>query len=302
MDGQQPEAGDRIDRYTRGFLYCEADQIVVSRVYIPIVKPPASPDAPALWFVFQRQAIVVSPGDEPSLPVSRQLSDHGIATGQPLYLGTLDGQHCYTAAMPEDTALPEGWRTVGLRDLFAQVDGTLAALSGRALQILQWDHNHRFCSRCGTAMQAREDEHARVCPACRFTTYPLVSPAVMVLVTRGRELLLARKAEWAPGRYSAIAGFVEPGEMLEDTVRRETREEVGVEVGNIRYFGSQPWPFPHSLMVAFVADYAGGPVRPDGVEIEEARWFDAGALPHLPPSISISRRLILAVAADLANR
>ena len=285
-----------------GQYIARSDKTAVNRVYIPLVKPPASPDSPALWFVFRRQSIVVSPGDAPVLPVSHDLRDHDITTGQALYLGTLDGQHCYTAAMPEDSPLPDGWRTVGLRDLFAQVDGTLAALSGRALQILQWDHNHRFCSRCGTAMRARDDEHARVCPDCRFTVYPPVSPAVMVLVTRGRELLLARKAEWTPGRYSAIAGFVEPGEMLEDTVRRETREEVGVEVDNIRYFGSQPWPFPHSLMVAFVADYAGGPVQPDGVEIEEARWFDAGALPHLPPSISISRRLILAVAAELAGR
>ena len=123
----------------------------------------------------------------------------------------------------------------------------------------------------------------------------------MVLVTRGRELLLVRKPEWAPGRYSAVAGFVEPGETLEQTVVRETREEVGVEVNHIRYFGSQPWPFPHSLMVAFTAEYAGGEVRPDGVEIQEARWFDASELPKLPPSISISRRLIDTIGARLAR-
>jgi 1,4-alpha-glucan branching enzyme len=122
------------------------------------------------------------------------------------------------------------------------------------------------------------------------------------LIQAGRELLLARKSVWPAGRYSAIAGFVEPGEMLEDTVIRETREEVGVEVGELRYFGSQPWPFPHSLMVAFTAEYAGGPVRPDGVEIEEAAWFDAEALPRLPPSVSISRRLITTVAAELARQ
>jgi NAD+ diphosphatase len=182
------------------------------------------------------------------------------------------------------------------------VDSTLAALSGRALQILDWERNHQFCSRCGTPMRARSDERARACPSCRFTSYPPVSPAVMVLITRGRELLLARKSVWPAGRYSAIAGFVEPGEMLEDTVIRETREEVGVEVGELRYFGSQPWPFPHSLMVAFTAEYAGGPVKPDGVEIEEAAWFDAEELPRLPPSVSISRRLITTVAAELARQ
>jgi NAD+ diphosphatase len=125
----------------------------------------------------------------------------------------------------------------------------------------------------------------------------------MVLITDGgRRVLLARKPVWAPNRYSALAGFVEPGETLEDTVARETREEVGVEVRNIRYFGSQPWPFPHSLMIAFTAEYAGGEIRPDGVEIEEARWFDVDQLPKLPPSISISRRLIDTITAELAER
>jgi NAD+ diphosphatase len=120
----------------------------------------------------------------------------------------------------------------------------------------------------------------------------------MVLITRGRQLLLARR-KGRPGRFSALAGFVEPGETLEDTVRRESREEVGVEITNLRYFGSQPWPFPHSLMIAFVADHAGGEIRPDGVEIEEARFFDVDDLPQLPPGISISRKMINSVAQRL---
>ena len=125
----------------------------------------------------------------------------------------------------------------------------------------------------------------------------------MVLITDGgRRVLLGRKGIWPAGRYSALAGFVEPGETLEDTVARETREEVGVEVTNIQYFGSQPWPFPHSLMIAFTAEYAGGELKPDGVEIEEARWFDVEDLPSLPPSISISRRLINTVSAALAAK
>jgi len=128
-----------------------------------------------------------------------------------------------------------------------------------------------------------------------------VTPAIMILITHGRKLLLARKAAFPQGRYSALAGFVEPGEMLEDTVVRETREEVGVEIRNIRYFGSQPWPFPHSLMIAFTAEYAGGEITPDGVEIEEAHWFAADKLPHLPPSISISRRLIDTVAGRIVR-
>lgn len=270
--------------------------------YSPLYAPPASLDDPAIWFAFQRSAIVVSDPASAALPLCRDLAEHGLEPLRSTYLGLLGNRHCYAAELPDRHALPQGWATLGLRDLFSMVDGTTAALSGRALQIIDWERNHQFCSRCGTPMQARSDERARACPSCRFTSYPPVSPAVMVLITRGRELLLARKAEWAPGRYSAIAGFVEPGEMLEDTVARETREEVGVEVGELRYFGSQPWPFPHSLMVAFTAEYAGGDVKPDGVEIEEAQWFDAEALPNLPPSVSISRRLITTVAAELARR
>jgi NAD+ diphosphatase len=270
--------------------------------YIPLITPPPAADGPALWFAFQRGSIVVIDPESAALPCCGSLAEHGVAAVRSHYLGLLGEKHCYAAEIEESHPLPAGWTTLGLRDLFGMVDSTLAALSGRALQIVDWERNHQYCSRCGTPMQARTDERARACPSCRFTSYPPVSPAVMVLITRGRELLLARKAAWPAGRYSAIAGFVEPGEMLEDTVVRETREEVGVEVGALRYFGSQSWPFPHSLMVAFTAEYTSGPVRPDGVEIEEAAWFDAEALPRLPPSVSISRRLITTVAAQLARQ
>ena len=227
------------------------------------------------------------------------LSDHGLKPRRSQYLGLYGGRHSYAAEIAEEHALPEGWTALGLRDLFGLVESTVAALSGRAYQLLEWDRNHQFCSRCGTPTEPRGDERSRACPACRLTTYPPVTPAIMILITHGRKLLLARKKAFPAGRFSALAGFVEPGEMLEDTVIRETREEVGVEVKNIRYFGSQPWPFPHSLMVAFTADYAGGELRPDGVEIEEARWFDPEELPKLPGSISISRRLIDTVAGRL---
>lgn len=272
--------------------------------YIPLFTPPPAQDSPALWFIFQRSSILIQSQESASgaLPCCCTLTDHGIAPLRSHYLGLLGEQHCYAVDVEDSHPLPDGWAALGLRDLFGMVDETVAVLSGRAFQIIEWERNHQFCSRCGTPMQSRTDERARSCPSCKFTSYPPVTPAVMVLITRGRELLLARKGIWPPGRYSAIAGFVEPGEMLEDTVARETREEVGVEVGALRYFGSQPWPFPHSLMVAFVAEYAGGPIKPDGVEIEEAAWFDAEALPRLPPSVSISRRLITTVAAELAQQ
>jgi NAD+ diphosphatase len=269
--------------------------------FIPLLTPPAKSHAPAPWFSFQGTKIaVLNRTESPELPCCAHINEHGLQPQRSLYLGVYRGQHCYAAEIAESHALPEGWALLGLRELFGVVEETLAALSGRAYQLIDWDRDHQYCSRCGTPTQPRENERARKCPACGRSSYPPVSPAIMTLVTRGRELLLVRKPGWAPGRYSAVAGFVEPGETLEETVRRETREEVGVEVRDIRYFGSQPWPFPHSLMIAFTAEYAGGPVRPDGEEIQEAQWFDANKMPDLPPSISISRRLIDTVAKRLA--
>lgn len=268
--------------------------------YVPLVTPPGERTEPAVWLAFRNgEVVVVGGGEQPALPCCVDLAEHGLAPRRHHYLGLYGGRHCYAAEVIESAALPEGWAVLGLRDLFGRVEATLAALSGRAWQILEWERNFQYCSRCGTMMEPRADERSRMCPKCRYTTYPPVSPAIMILITHGSKLLLARKAAFPAGRYSALAGFVEPGETLEETVIRETREEVGVEVKNIRYFGSQPWPFPHSLMVAFTAEYAGGEVRPDGVEIEEARWFEPEELPRLPPSISISRRLIDTVSGRL---
>jgi NAD+ diphosphatase len=271
--------------------------------YVSRYTPPAERNEPALWFLFQRNRIVVTVESEQHRPpCCIALEEHGMQPLRHQYLGLYEGRHCYAAEVGDETSLPSGWTVTGLRDVFGHFDETLAALSGRAYQLIDWDRNHQHCSRCGGPMRLREDERSKTCPACGYTTYPPVSPAIMILITRGDELLLARKSSFAPGRYSALAGFVEPGETLEATVVRETFEEVGVQVKDIRYFGSQPWPFPHSLMVAFTGEYAGGDVRPDGVEIEEARWFRYNELPQLPPSISISRKLIVAVAAQMAER
>jgi NAD+ diphosphatase len=271
--------------------------------YVPLVVAPQERSEPAFWFVFQGSKIAVLSGaGRPEPPCCEDLARHGLHPVRTLYLGLYRGRHCYAAEVDEAQPLPADWTLQGLRELFAQVDDPLAALAGRASQLLAWERDHRYCSRCGAPLELRREERARACPACGFSSYPPVSPAVMILVTRGRELLLARKPAWPPGRFSALAGFDEPGERLEDAVVRETREETCIEVADIRYFGSQPWPFPHSLMIAFTAEHAGGEPRPDGVEIAEARWFDAAALPDLPSRISLSRRLIDAVAARCLGR
>jgi NAD+ diphosphatase len=243
----------------------------------------------------------VRSANEARLPYCCELSDLGLSARRSLYLGTYGGKHCYASELEHINALPEGHGLEGLRTVFGIVDEVTAALAGRAFQMLEWDRNHQYCSRCGSLTELRADARARACPQCKYTVYPPISPAIMILITRGREVLLARRKGRTDGRFSALAGFVEPGETLEDTVRRETREEVGVEIENLRYFGSQPWPFPHSLMIAFTADYAGGELHPDGVEIEEARWFDVAQLPNMPASTSISRRLITTVAGKLAR-
>ena len=167
-------------------------------------------------------------------------------------------------------------------------------MAGRAFQVVQWDRTHRFCGRCGRATVHHERDRARQCPGCGLVSYPRVSPAVIVLVSRGDRFLLARNASFPGKRYSIIAGFVEAGETLETAVIREIREEVGIEVRNVAYFGSQPWPFPHSLMVGFTAEHASGEIAIDGEEIVDAGWYspDPEQLPELPNRISISRRLI----------
>jgi NAD+ diphosphatase len=187
----------------------------------------------------------------------------------------------------------------GLRRLFGQVDDLEFVLAGRAIQIMEWDRTHQFCGACGTPTESRRNERVRACPACAHAVYPRLAPAVMMLVRNGRKLLLGRSARFPPGMYSALAGFVEPGETIESCIEREVLEEVGVKIANLRYFGSQSWPFPHSLMIAFFADYAGGEIVPQPEEIEDAQWFDVDSLPGLPMPISISRWLIDAAIAEI---
>jgi NAD+ diphosphatase len=188
--------------------------------------------------------------------------------------------------------LPDGWRASGLRGWFGLLDDESLAIAMRAVQLLEWDRTHRFCGACGTPTTVADGERAKRCPACGLTVYPRISPAMMVLVTRGDELLLGRGVNFPPGRYSALAGFLEAGETIEEAVIREVREEVAVEVRNLRYFGSQSWPFPNSLMIAFNAEYAGGELRHDPAELADAQWFPLDALPQLPPPMSIARALI----------
>jgi NAD+ diphosphatase len=213
-----------------------------------------------------------------------------------------EASNCFSAELDAASALPDGYAPFDLRQLFDLLDAAEFAIAGRAKQIVAWDRDHQFCGRCATPMEAMEHERAKRCPNCALTNYPRISPAVIVAVTRrfddGYRILLARNHRFPVGRYSVVAGFVEPGETLEECVRREVGEEIGIEVTNIRYFGSQPWPFPNSLMVGFTAEYGGGDIRLEEAEIADAQWFAPNTLPLLPPKISIARQLIDSFVAE----
>ena len=211
--------------------------------------------------------------------------------GNALLVGEWRGLPCYAADLNEIPDSIPG-ELMPVRSLFSLIDAKAISLAARATQLLDWQKNHRYCGKCGTLTTRKTGEFSMLCPACGLVTYPRISPAVMVLISRGDELLLARGHRFKPGIFSALAGFVEAGETLEQCAVREVREEVGIAITNLRYFGSQSWPFPDSLMVAFFADYAGGTIQPEPAEIEDARWFSRYALPPLPEPMSLAWQMI----------
>ncbi len=261
--------------------------------FISSMVPPEERSAPAWWFVFQENKLLVY--EEPfraSLPLLVDFSELGLIALSKHYLGSFDNRPCYAVEVAEGMIPPAGMTFEGLRQLYGRLDEDLFWISTRAVQIVDWDRTHQFCGRCGTALRAKSKERAKECPQCGLLHFPRLAPAIIVLVERGNKLLLARSRHFMPGMFSVLAGFVEPGESLEEAVVREVREEVGIEIRDIQYFASQPWPFPHSLMIGFTATYAGGEITIDDTEIEDAAWFTVDNLPRIPGKISIARKLI----------
>jgi NAD+ diphosphatase len=235
-------------------------------------------------FVIEHQSLcVVRHGGGARLPA-------GPSSGA-IFLGEQDGVPCFARTV-DAGGVPAGSEPVPLRALFGVLSDDEFAIAGRALGVTAWDRDHRHCGRCGAPTEPSAAERVRACTACGFGAYPRLSPAIITLVERDGRALLARNARYALPFFTTLAGFVEVGETLEETVAREVREEAGIEVADVRYFGSQPWPFTGSLMIGFTARWESGELAPDPPEIVDAGWFAPDALPPIPPRLSIARELI----------
>jgi NAD+ diphosphatase len=261
--------------------------------FIPGNEEKTASTAASHCFIFQGSGLLVAKNDGAiRVPLIQDIESFGITTPRAHYLGSVAENPCRAVEVPSDIMAPNGWSFEAVRSLFGRISDGFFSVAARALEVLEWDRTHRYCGTCGVATTLKDGERARECPSCGQLSYPRISPAVIMAVVRDERILLARARRFAPGLYSVLAGFVEPGESLEECVAREVREETGVEVKNLRYFGSQPWPFPHSLMIAFTAEYAGGEILIDESELADAGWYAADALPSIPDPITVARRLI----------
>jgi NAD+ diphosphatase len=267
--------------------------------FMPDFKAPSRHDATDLWFVFNKGKLLTRMEDGlHRIPDGADLAAGRLAPVHELYLGALKNHRCYGATLHGENSCPDDFQFTDLRALIGRLAEDLIWIAGRANHLLYWHRIHRFCGNCGHSTEEKPDERALICAQCGLVNYPRLSPAVIVAVTRGDRILLARGKRFKLPFYSVLAGFVEPGEDLEACVEREIKEEVGIAVKDIRYFGSQPWPFPDSLMIGFTAVYESGEITVDDGELRDADWFARDDLPRIPPSLSIARQLIDAFANE----
>jgi len=262
--------------------------------FLHAVVPPPTPSKNAWWFLFHGDRLLVEThGEQVAIPRWASPEEAGLSPVRTQFLGTLDGDPCYSGELAGEEE-PDGMSFRALRPLLGVFTEEMFAIAGRAFQVMDWDRTHQFCGKCGGRTGPLEGERGRACAGCGLHFFPRVTPAVIVAVERDGRILLAQSSRFPDAFFSVLAGFVEPGETFEECVRREIREEVGIEVENLRYFGSQPWPFPHSLMVGFTATFAGGELVLEEKEIVQADWFGPEDVLRLriPRHGTIARRLI----------
>lgn len=255
---------------------------IIHDLFTPL-SPEQEPDAtPGFWVVLQGTSLLVPVAEQQALLSEWPLPSDIVPETGPVQIGLWQGKPLRALRIAADTPLPPEYEALPFQGPDIRLDNTLATIAGRAAQILHWEQHSLFCSHCGGGLVRLPSSWGKRCPSCGDEHFPHIHPCIIVLVRRGAELLLIRNASWNVGRFSLVAGYLDFGESLEECVQREVREETGIEVTNIRYVGSQSWPFPSQLMIGFLADYAGGKVRPDGVEVVEAHWFHEDALPASP--------------------
>lgn len=258
-----------------------------------LAPPDRDPGGAGFWLALRGFELLTVPSAEGlRLPQGELPEEFSAAQADPIFIGSWEGKPCRALLLPKEAPLPAGWQAESLLAAEPLLSIELLSLGGVAGQVLHWERGSRFCSRCGGEMERLPGVWGKKCRGCGYDHYPHIHPCVIVLVRRGDEVLLTRKAGWPTGRYSLVAGFLDFGECLEEAVAREVLEETGVQVKNVHYVGSQSWPFPSQLMAGFLADYAGGEVRVEEKELEDARWFTVDAVPLLPPKRSIARYII----------
>jgi NAD+ diphosphatase len=248
----------------------------------------ASSSKPTLehWFVFKNDQLLILKNED-----EHKLLQSALIRCYPL--GQFQEKNIYCAEVADDFVVDDTMQLLPFRQALTELSPEWYGLAAKAYSIILWDKNHRYCGRCGGQTVKLEDKFERICVDCTLTFYPRISPCIIVLIQNNEQLLLARGHHFKPGVYGLIAGFVEPGETLEEAVHREVKEEVGIHIKNLAYFGSQAWPFPDSLMVSFTAEYAHGELTINPEEIETAGWYAYDNLPGLPSArISIGRKLI----------
>jgi NAD+ diphosphatase len=261
--------------------------------FVPSIVPLDSQVSDPWWFIYSGFRLLIQLSDDrTAVPVKGKPEDLGLHIARPLYLGTFRGRPCFAAAGEANGALCAGMQFQDIRSLFGRLEDELFKVVLTAVHLVEWDKTCQFCSKCRGPLRHRTDMRAKECESCGRLEFPRLAPAIIVSVERGDTLLLARSARFPGTFFSVLAGFVEPGESLEEAVRREVMEETGITVANIAYFGSQPWPFPESLMIGFTAQYESGEIKIDGEEIVEAGWYRASELPQIPGPVSIARKLI----------